>query len=207
MPVVAALGDFQGAVAQCDSLIANAHRSDAAGVEIFPESDRRQITVAAFLNLYIAWETFLETTTTALLSGAPTIGGGAPVKFAAPATRDAAHKMVIGINRYFDWGNHVNFRKMSEIYFDGGAPFQPHINAIQATLDDMRTMRHASAHISSTTQSALESLALRLLAQPSPGIDVYDLLTAIDPNSTAGATIYQTNRDALLATAGLIARG
>lgn len=207
MPVVAALADFQTAVAQCDSLIANAHQTHANGSEILPELDRRQITVAAFLNLYIAWETFLETTTVALLSGAPTIGGGAPAKFASPATVEAAQRMVIGANSYFDWGNHSKFRKIAEIYFDGGEPFQPHMNAIQGNLDDMRTMRNASAHISSTTQAGLEALALRLLGQPSPGIDLYSLLTATDPNSPANATIYQTHRDLLLATANLIAHG
>ncbi len=67
-------------------------------------------------------------------------------------------------------------------------------------------MRNASAHITSTTQTGLDGLAVRLLGQPSPGIELYALLTANDPN-VAGSTIYQTHRDKLLTAAGLIANG
>ena len=31
MPIAKALADFKAAVAQCDNLIANAHKTDAAG--------------------------------------------------------------------------------------------------------------------------------------------------------------------------------
>lgn len=47
--------------------------------------------------------------------------------------------------------------------------------------EDLRTMRNASAHISSTTQTALESLAQRIFRTPRPGIVLYDLLMAADP--------------------------
>jgi hypothetical protein len=207
LPVATAVLAFQSAVAQCDSLIANAHKTDGTGVSVLPELDRRQITVAAFLNMFIAWETFLEATASALLSGAPTTNGTHPAKLASPASIDDARRMFIGVNRYFDYGNHQHFCKMIEIYFVQGRPFQPHLNAIQSALDDLRTMRNACAHVTSTTQSGLESLAIRLLARPSPGIAVYDLLTATDPKTTGTGTIFQTNRDLLLATAALISIG
>jgi hypothetical protein len=60
MPLASVLADFKAAVAQCESLIANAHREDAAGVALFPVTDQSQITVAAFLNLFIAWAMFIE---------------------------------------------------------------------------------------------------------------------------------------------------
>ena len=207
MPIAAALASFKAGVTQCDSLIANAHQQDANGPHLLPEIDRRQITVAAFLNMFREWESFLEAAMAALLSGATTINGIAPAKIASPASPADARIMVKGINRYFDYGNHQLFRKIAEIYFVNGGPFQPHINAINGDLDDLRTMRHASAHMSSTTQSSLDTLALRLLGRPSIGIDLYDLLTAADPQSAAGETIYQRHRDILVATAELIANG
>lgn len=206
MPVAAALGTFTAVSAQCDSLIANAHQSNTTGTLIFSAIDRKQITVAVFLNLFIGWESFLEEIFAALLCGAPTLNGNPTVKFANPPNLAAANKMIIGPNRYFDYGNHDYFRKAANIYFDQGAPFEPHIAAIFSQLGDIRTMRNSSAHLSSTTQTALEALALRLLNRPSIGIGLYDLLTAPDPNA-AGATIYQTYRDTLLTTAGLIANG
>jgi len=207
MPVAQALADFHASVAQCDSLIANAHQLDPAGQSLLPEIDRQQITVAAFLNMFIAWETFLEATLSHLLSGALTTSGNAPVKFASPPSPEMAKKMVIGTMRYFDYGNHFNFKKIAEIYFDQGIPFKPPLDAVNASLDDLRVMRNASAHITSTTQTALEALALRLLAAPSAGISLYSLLTATDPVSATGGTIFATYKDILLVTAGAIASG
>jgi hypothetical protein len=208
MPVAQALADFRTSVAQCDSLIANAHRLEAvSGNPILPAVDREQITVAAFLNMFIAWETFLEATIAALLSGSPTINGVSPVKYASPPTPDDARKMIIGTYRYFDYANHHNFSKVVAIYFRDGKPFQPHIGAIFSDLEDLRTMRNASAHVTSTTQTALEALAFRLLNRPTTGFKLYDLLTANDPRTPLGETIFKTYRDTLIATATLIANG
>ena len=145
MPVAAALGAFTAVAAQCDSLIANAHQLDATGNHLLPVIDRKQITVAAFLNLFIGWESFLEETFAALLCGAPTLNGQPTSKFASPPNPAAAKKMIIGPNRYFDYANHDFFRKIANIYFDQGAPFEPPIAAIFSQLGDLRTMRNSSS--------------------------------------------------------------
>ncbi|MBA3896866.1 MAG: hypothetical protein H0X36_06975 [Sphingomonadaceae bacterium] len=113
MPVAAALAAFTAAAAQCDSLIANAHQLDGNGNQLLPEADRKQITVAAFLNLFIGWEAFLEDILAALLCGAPTINGNATHKFASPPNVAAAKGMIIGANKYFDYGNHDRVRKIA----------------------------------------------------------------------------------------------
>jgi hypothetical protein len=77
---------------------------------------------------------------------------------------------VIGTARYFNYANHNHFRKIVNLYFDAGYPYEPHLSAIISDLDDLKTMRNASAHISSTTQNALEGLARRVFAQPQPGL-------------------------------------
>ena len=208
LPVAAALAEFNASVAQCQSLIANAHGLEpVSGNHLLPEIDRQQITVAAFLNMFIAWETFLEATMAALLSGSPTINGANPVTYASPASPAAARSMIIGTHRYFDYANHQNFTKMVGIYFEDGKPFQPHLAAIYSKLEDLRTMRNASAHVTSTTQTGLEALASRLLGHQSPGIRLYDLLTANDPSTPLGDTILKTYQDTLLVTASLIANG
>ena len=115
--------------------------------------------------------------------------------------------MVIGINRYFDYANHDYVRRIVSIYFQGGYPFEPHLGAIASDLADLRTMRNASAHLSSTTQAALEALAQRVLTTPQPGIDLYSFLTRVDPRAGNGATVTTIARDKLLAAAQLIATG
>lgn len=193
--------------AQCDSLVANAHRNDPAGAPLFPAIDRSQITVAAFLNLFIAWEEFLEAALTNFMSGQATLSGALPGKFVAPLTPAAARAMVVGINRYFDYANHEYVRRVASMYFQNGYPFEPHLSSITTDLGDLRTLRNASAHLSSTTQAALEAMAQRIFATPQPGVELYTVLTAVDPRSAAGNTVLAEARDKLLTVAHLISTG
>lgn len=208
MPLAQILQTFKDAVAQCDSLIANAHKVDANGTSILPVMDQQQITTAAFLNLFIAWESFLESSVTDFMIGTPTITGTQPVRFVSPPTLDAANAMVIGgVMQHFDFAKHEYVRRSVAIFFRNGYPFEPHLTSILNDLEDLRKMRNACAHISSTTRTALESLALRIFGQPQTGITVYRMLTAVDPRSGNGNTVFVTYRDKLLVTAELIARG
>lgn len=207
MSLADTLATLQVSAAQCDRLIANAHQTDAAGVAVHPALDQRQITVAAFLNLFMSWETFLEESLTKLMAGIPTISGRIPVRYVMPPNVEAARSLVIGINRYFDYGNHEYVRKIVRMYFDDGYPYEPHLSAINSDLSDLRTMRNASAHITSTTQAALESLAQRIFSTPRPGIDLYSLLTTTDPRSARGNTVFAECSEKLLVVAGLVANG
>src|SRR5580693_842870 len=103
MTVTATLSEFRTALVQCDSLIANAHKADAAGAPFFPAIDREQITTAAFLNMFIAWEKFLEDTLAHLMAGAQTISGNSPTKYVSPTSHGEAKTMVVGTQRYFDY--------------------------------------------------------------------------------------------------------
>lgn len=197
---------FNDSAAQCDKLISNAHRLDPSGAPLLPPMDQRQITVAAFLNLFLAWETFLERSLLYLMAGGHTLSGRHPIRYVQPRDEVAAHRMVVGVRPYFDFGNHGHFRTMVSIYFERGYPFEPHLTAIQGELSDLRTLRNASAHITSTTQAALEALAQRIFSVPQPGIDLYNVLLKELPGS-AGQTVYAQKRDGLLAAAQLIANG
>lgn len=207
MSLAQTLADFQTAAIQCDALVANAHRLDATGVHVLPPLDRQQIVVAAFLNLFVSWEAFLEDALAKYMTGVPSRAGRLPVRYVNPSSEADARRMIIGVNRYFDYANHENVRKIVKICFQGGGPFEPHLSGVDGKLKDMRTMRNASAHISSTTQAALESLAQRVFGTPRPGIALSTMLTSVDPNSASGGTVFSECRDTLLAAAQLIASG
>lgn len=208
MAVDQILVDFKGSVTQCDSLIANAHQTNGAGGSfLFSAVDRQQITVAAFLNLFIAWEAFLESLLSEFMTGSLTTNGNAPVRYVSPPHPQAAREFVVGVRPYFDYGNHDNVRKVIRMFFQNGYPFEPHLSGIFSELSDLRTMRNASAHISSTTQTALESLALRIFGQPQAGIGLYQLLTMIDPRSAANETVFLAYKNKLVVTAELISSG
>jgi hypothetical protein len=207
MSLAEILRDFKTNVAQCDNLIANAHQTDSDGNFLFPLIAHQQITVSAFLNLYVAWETFLESSLAELMVGSATLSGSLPIRYISPLNVESARMFVIGVHRYFDYGNHDYVRRMVRLYFKDGYPYEPHLGSISSDLADLRTMRNASAHITSTTQTALESLAMRVLSRPCSGINLYTLLTAIDPRSSVGDTVFLEYKNKLVVAAELIAQG
>jgi len=207
MAIIDILNSLQNEINQCETLIAHAHASDHLSRPILPALDQKQITVAAFLNMFISWESFLEKAFGNYMTGGATINGNYPVKYVAPPSMEAAFAMIIGTHRYFDYGNHENVKKLATMYFENGYPFEPNVSSIISELADLRTMRNASAHITSTTQSALEALALRIFGQPRPGIDLYQLLVSRYPRAPLGNTVFTYYRDKLLIAASLIAKG
>ncbi|WBQ13736.1 hypothetical protein L2D00_03390 [Hyphomonadaceae bacterium BL14] len=174
---------------------------------MLPIIDQRQIAVAAFLNLFRGWEAFLEGAMTKYMAGRKSALGRRPRKYVSPKDIDRALKILIGTGRYFDFANHENVKRVAFLYFHDGRPFEPHISSITTDLSDLRAMRNASAHISSTTQASLEAVAARVLGSPSSGIELYDFLMAQNPNSFAGETVFSTYKDKLLVVAELIANG
>ena len=207
MTLGVSLATLQARSAECAALIASAHRADAAGGNLFSASEREMITTAAFLNTFKLWEGFLEESMSKYLSGKRPIGGGYVRKRASPASEDAAKAMLVGVMKFFDYANHDYVRKIAGIYFDGGRPFEPHISSVFTDLSDLRIMRNAAAHISSTTQASLEALAQRIFSTPQPNITLYEMLLRSDPRSAAGETVFASYQTKLLATAELIARG
>lgn len=207
MLLAQALAAFKADVAQCDNLIANAHQDGPGGTPFLPEMDRRQITVAAFLNVFIAWESFLETTLAALMVGEPTISGTHPVRYVVPRDLQAAKALVKGVMKYFDYANHENFKQTVRMYFENGYPYEPHLSGLIGDLVDLKAMRNASAHLSTTTQNALEGAAMRIFARPRLGVTLYDLLTSIDPRSPNGETVFLAYKNKLVVAAELMANG
>ncbi len=200
---------FKDKSIQCQNLVGTAHqRTEVLGPFIFAEPDRKMITTAGFLNLFVAWEEFLEDSLAEFMIGGGTIGSHAPKRYVNPVDAASAKAMVVGPMRYFEYGNHDYFRKVVRLYFENGYPYEPHIGAIVSDLADMRTLRNSAAHISTTTQASLEGLAQRIFTIPMPGVDLYTVLTKIDPRDSVGSsTVFQTYTAKLAVTAELIVTG
>ena len=109
-------------------------------------------------------------------------------------------------NRFFDYANRQNMIKMVKLFFENGHPYKPHLSAFFSDLNDLRTMRNASPHISSTTRTVLDSLALRIFG----GVFWYNLVRlfiAVDSSSGINRIILVNYEDKLLVKAGLISQG
>lgn len=207
MPITQSLTAFQARVTQCDSLVESAHAVLADGQFHFTILDRAQITEAAFLNMFIAWEEFVENSIGDFMMGEATVSGHMPVRYVNPPSRDHSGKMVLHMGRYFDYANHEHVKKLARLYFDTGYPFDTPINSLTQELSDLKIMRNACAHMSSTTKAALEGLGLRVFGSPQAGVTVYQMLTANDPRTNPNVTVYASYRDKLLVAAELISQG
>ncbi len=164
------------------------------------------MTEAAVLKIFIAWERYLEQSFLEYLMGAPSTTGTSLTCYLRAPSVDHAKRVLVGTQRYVDWSNPEIVVLLADLYFSGGAPYHVALSSIQSDLFDLRSIRNAAAHLSTTTSHQLDQLALRELGRASTGVSVYDLVTSYDPK-TSGKTILQTYIDMLQAAATLISRG
>jgi hypothetical protein len=203
MSLVLALQTFRDVVTEVNGLIAAAHTISAAGAPLWSAPQTQFITESAFLKMFIAWESFLEKSFLLYLMGNNSVTGNVIVKFATPVSEDHANKMLIGTMKYVDWSTPETVKKFANIYFDNGEPYETVISSIHGHLADLKIIRNASAHLSSTTSANLDRLATRLLGVPSVGISVYTLILSNDPTLPPN-TILQSYQSYLDSAAELI---
>ena len=189
MALIDRLNAFRQSVSDSRGLIVAAHAADAAGVPLWAAKHRTTITQAAFLSIFIAWEHFLESCFADYMTGEPSASGNLVTRWASPPSADHAKAMLIGTQKYADYGNPDIARRMAKLVFLAGQPFETVIASLSASLFDIRTIRNSAAHLSSTTSTALDSLATRLLQKPTTNITVYDLLLSTDPKSPTKGTV------------------
>ena len=204
MPQATLLTGLSTAFAFANGIVVDAHTCDAEGQFTKSPDVRAFMTEAAVLKLFIAWERFLEQSFLNYLMGAPSITGATVTRYLAPTSMHHAHQVLVGTQRYVDWGNPAVVKRLSQLYFDAGHPYETALAAVQSDLSDLRAIRNAAAHLSTSTSDQVDKVALRRLGRPVVGITVYDLVTAAGPHG--GDTILQGYQNLLVATATLIAQ-
>jgi len=192
-----ALTNYRDNVTRVNSYINLAYEQDTAGNNVRSTEEIEFLVTSAFLKLFIAWEGFLERSFVAYLTGAVSLDGNVLTKYVSPIDEAHAHKILIGTQKYVDWANTEIVNKIAAIYFEGGEPYITTLNSITRDLSDLRTIRNASAHISSTTQIRLDAVASRVLGITATGISVSDFVTrmSIEDSSKTILQMYQLKLD------------
>lgn len=179
------LNDFRLTNTELMSHINFAHLKYANGAYKIARNLREFISEAAFLRIFIAWETFIENCFVDYLLNEPSILNNRPAKWATPINKEHAQEIIIGNQRHMDWSNPEAIRKISQIFFHQGYVFNTSLSAINNDLMDLKTIRNSAAHMSSTTASKLDGLSTRILNTPCTNYTAYRLLFSIDPRSGA----------------------
>lgn len=183
------LNELRSSFSLYNTYIVNSFLQDANGVYLFNKNYQNFSVTSSFIGIYISWEYFLEQTFIGYMVGDVTISGNIIGKHVTPQNNDHANRILIGTQKYVDWSNPDILLKLSNLYFNNGEPFHTVINSIKAILFDLKTIRNACAHLSSTTYKSLDSLASRLLNTTVTNIIVPDLILKTDPNGNGTDTI------------------
>ena len=176
------LNIYRDSVNKADLYMHNAFQQTPNNNYVHDEDYRHFIVNASILNFFIAWETFLESIFECFITGNGPVNGQVN-SCVTPRNEKHAQELLIGINKYFDWSNPEHVRKLSKLYLDEINPIESNIISIQTDLISLKTIRNAAAHLSTTTQNQLDSVASRLLEQQKTNINPTDLITSIKPNT------------------------
>ena len=189
MPLIDSLNTFRVSVAEANSFITLAFQQNGSGNYILPQNQREFISDSAFLKLFIAWETFLERSFIQYMLGELSIMGHSITRYVQPVDEQHANKLLIGIQKYVDWSNPEIVKRLSNLYFITGNPIDTYVSSTMVDLFDLKTVRNAAAHLTSTTRQQLDSVGTRKLKRTCTNLKVSDFIFAVDPDSVASETI------------------
>lgn len=185
---------------KCISYISRAHSVTIAGNDILTSDEIRFITESSFLKAFIAWETFLERSFILYITGLPNKAGFIAIRHASPLSGEHAANMLKGTQKYVDWSNPEIVRKLANLYLQNGDPINSVISSINSDLFDLKTIRNAAAHLTTTTITPLNALAQRKIGTTTTNINVGDFIMTPDPTSPT-LTIFESYLKTLEAAA------
>ena len=207
MSLINSLTTFRVSVIEINSFIDLAFQQDDDGDYALPQNQREFITDSAYIKLFITWETFLETSFIQYMLGEPSILGNVITRYVQPQNEQHANRLLIGTQKYVDWSNPEIVKRLCNLHFASGNPFDTFISSMMSDLFDLKIIRNAAVHLSSTTQQQLDSIGARKLRRPCNNLKVSDIIFAVDPDSAANETILTTYINKLDVSAEGIANG
>ena len=83
-----------------------------------------------------------------------------------------------------DWANHEIVRRLAKLYLENGEPLASNIASISSELSDLKTVRNAAAHLSSTTRHQLDALSSRVLSRNITNTDVATFMMQLHPSDS-----------------------
>jgi len=182
------LWDLRRSLLESRCLADFAYRSYApAGTRAGPAISIRQrdsVAEIAYLKAFLAWEAFLEQSFVLYLVGRKPGRGRPPHRYTFPPTQKCALEWVAEGRRFAEWTKVEDVSSRAERFFRDGRPFTPVLNGNRSALDEMRTIRNAVAHASSSAQERFEEIARQRIGALPPGLTVGAFLLMTVPHST-----------------------
>lgn len=197
------LTTYRDTVNKATQYMQAAYAKNGNGSYMYCQEHQRFIVDASVLKFFIAWETFLESAFSAFLLKKQTLQGTYVNTFVTASDFEHAKRLLVGTNTYFDWANPDKVIELSKLYLGEINPIHNAVASIKFDLFDLKTIRNAAAHLSSTTQKSVESMVQRKTGRLAIGITAADFIIG-NYNGTIHWYYY---KDILDAAAESIANG
>jgi hypothetical protein len=181
MSQIESLDEFRAGVIKINNLISMAYEQDPNGNDIFDSEKKEFVISSAFLRMFICLESFIESSFSKYLTGEESIDGTVVHCCVSPVDREHALKILIGNQKYVDWTNHEVVMKLARLYLKDGEPLFSNMSSISRELSDLKTVRNAAAHLSSSTQRPLDALSTRILGHSVSNTDVASFVMSLHP--------------------------
>ena len=178
------LNEFRSSILESNDNFVTAYQVDNIGNYVFDKAMRILITEASFLKIFISWEHFLEQTFIKYLTGKKSVTNNKVSSCLKRVDLNRAADILKGTNKYIDWSNPDIVLRLAKLYFGATSPYSDHLNPIKTDLFDLRTIRNSAAHLSTTTNKSLDSLASRILKENKSKINVADFILSMIPETT-----------------------
>lgn len=132
-------------------------------VRTLSPAERERLAEMAWIQMFLAWEEFLEESFVRYLLGARSPRGPRPHPLVVVRSLEQARKLILGEGRsYLDWTDPGRLIERSALFFKDGEPYSTAIRSASTHLSRMKTVRNRIAHRSQAAVKKYDSLLLEL---------------------------------------------
>lgn len=155
---------------------------------IFSKKIYNAIVEHCFMQIFLAWEQFLENSFILYLNASADLQGNTYVRYGFPKNKDHAYNMIKGTKNYPDWTNINDVKCLANIYFENGGPYYI-IDNIPVEFNDIKVIRNRISHISEKSVKSFERLLAKTIMQTT-NVGVGDFLMKFKNNSQTYFSFY-----------------
>jgi len=182
------LRDFDQGISQSQHLAAAAHvwilPTYGPSNPKFTTKHQNMLIELAFLKCFLAWERFLEESFILYLMGKKSPRRFAPKRFIEPPTREYAIQLVLPEGRqYANWDDPETVQSRAQRFFIKGGPYKSVLSANAYLFKELRVIRNAMVHHSSSSQGKFQGLVRQKIGALPLKMNVGTFLSTTQPNS------------------------
>lgn len=141
-----------------------------------------------FMQLFLAWETFLEQSFIFYLSDAKDLKGNNYTRYGFPKDTIHAYNMIKGTKNYPDWTSLNDVICLAKIYFLSAGPYQ-WITSNPVDMGDIKTIRNRISHVSEKSIKAFNRLLAKTIIRTT-NVSVSDFLMSFRQGNETYYTYY-----------------